>query len=278
MSSSFTLSIPSQVPAITLPEVVLFPQAIMPLYIYETRYRTMLKTILDTNRLLIVAGQNHEKAEKTGLFEPHYEIASVGIIRASHQAEDGSSNLIIQGLKRVRVKGIAQEDPYRIVNIEVIESDPETCTEQLNQQQAALGRLFDVHLKLGGRIPTEIMGVLNNLNDPEIFLDIAAYTLCNETNEKQKLLEILNTDHRYRYFIDYFRKKNQALAIDKKLRGGLDDEQISCNWYPAFWNASQKPQLAGFMMDNLSIVTPRSRFTWTVLGVACSLAPRSHTI
>lgn len=223
------LTIPTQVPAITLPEVVLFPKAIMPIYIFEVRYRAMLKKILDTDRLLIVAGQNQKKAEETGLFEPHYEIASIGIIRASHQAEDGSSNLLIQGLQRVRVKKIVQEQPYRIVNIEVIESEIGTCSENLSQQKAALGRLFDVHLKLGGRIPHEIMGVLNKLNDPEIFLDIAAYTLCDEIREKQKMLEILNTDHRYRYFIDYFRKKNQELAIDKKLRGGLDEDRITFN-------------------------------------------------
>lgn len=228
-SMSSDLTIPSHVPAMTLPGVVLFPRAIMPIYIFEPRYRTMLKNVLDTNRLLIIVGQNQQKADETDLFEPCYDIASVSIIRASHQAEDGSSNLIVQGLKRVRVKQIVQEEPFRIVEIEVIESTVGSDEADLDAQKAALGRLFDVHLKLGGSIPGEVMKVLKDLQDPEIFLDIAAYTLCAETRKKQRILEMINPHHRYRYFIDYFRKKNQELALEKKLRGGLDDEQINLN-------------------------------------------------
>ena len=48
--------LPSEVPVMTLPETVFFPQALMPLHIFEPRYREMLRNVLATNRLFAVAG------------------------------------------------------------------------------------------------------------------------------------------------------------------------------------------------------------------------------
>ena len=51
------ITLPSEVPVMTLPSATLFPQALLPLYIFEPRYRHMLADMLRTNRMFTVAMQ-----------------------------------------------------------------------------------------------------------------------------------------------------------------------------------------------------------------------------
>ena len=52
------IKLPDEVPLMTLPNTAFFPQALMPLHIFEPRYRHMLRDVLGSNRLFAVAGLN----------------------------------------------------------------------------------------------------------------------------------------------------------------------------------------------------------------------------
>src|SRR6266571_1584125 len=93
-----TMKLPREVPVMTLPNAVLFPQALVPLYIFEPRYRQMLADALDSHRMFSVAMQKPDTTR-----EAPCSVAGLGLIRASVLNKDGTSNLIIQGLARVRL-------------------------------------------------------------------------------------------------------------------------------------------------------------------------------
>ena len=177
------VDIPSEIPVMTLPDVVLFPHAMLPLYIFEERYRRMLQDVLDRDRLFVVAGQDVEKARTTGEFEPPFGVASVGIIRASHLNEDETSNLIIQGLARVRIQRIISEEPYRMVQIESVATEPGAQEDVLAADRKRLVDMLHAHRELGGEVPEEIMDFLGSLQDADTFLDLAAFTLCRTSTK-----------------------------------------------------------------------------------------------
>ena len=81
--------VPDQVPVMTLPDVAFFPQALLPLHIFEPRYREMLDDTLASSRLLAVAGLDQQRVNDEGAFEPPHRIATVGIIRACQKNDDG---------------------------------------------------------------------------------------------------------------------------------------------------------------------------------------------
>src|SRR5687768_4282008 len=114
--------LPEEVPVMTLPNVASFPQALMPLHIFEPRYRRMLRDVLGTNRLFAVAGLNPAQMNQPGQFEPPHRIASVGIVRACQKNEDGTSNLLLQGLCRVEITGIVRDEPYRQIRVRALSS------------------------------------------------------------------------------------------------------------------------------------------------------------
>src|SRR5437667_8938066 len=126
MSSSVTL--PKKVPVMPLPGALLFPHALLPLHIFEPRYREMLKHALAHHRMFCVALLKPHCAEwnSTGDF---FHIASVGLIRACVERSDGTSNLILQGLERVRLSAFQQEAPFPIAMIEYLECESATSVE-----------------------------------------------------------------------------------------------------------------------------------------------------
>ncbi|MGF1449702.1 MAG: LON peptidase substrate-binding domain-containing protein [Opitutales bacterium] len=224
-----TIEIPSEVPVMTLPNTTLFPHAVLPLYIFEPRYRTMLQHVLESDRLFAVAGMNVKEAEATGRFEPPYEVATVGMVRHCRKNADETSHLVLQGLARIRFKRIISEEPYRLTEIEPLDTEPGAEDKDLRELRANLTRLISQNRKLGGNIPQELVEFLTQVRDPEVFLDIAAFTLCPDHQQKQMLLEQLNVARRYERYLELLRRENERLIIDKKLKGGLDDDGIQMN-------------------------------------------------
>src|SRR5690242_5869228 len=98
------MRVPGEVPVMPLPNAILFPQAPLPLYIFEDRYRQMLRDCLANERMFSVALTRKDNPQTTD--EPRtYEVAGLGIIRAAVGNDDGTSNIILQGLCRVRICG-----------------------------------------------------------------------------------------------------------------------------------------------------------------------------
>src|ERR1700712_2710689 len=114
------MKLPHEVPVMTLPNATLFPQSLLPLYIFEPRYRQMLADSLKTNRMFSVAMQKPGRKRETPS-----PIAGLGLIRVSVGHSDGTSHLILQGIARVELVETVRYKPYRIQRIRPLPiSDP----------------------------------------------------------------------------------------------------------------------------------------------------------
>jgi Lon protease-like protein len=225
---SSEIEIPAEVPVMTLNETILFPQAMMPLYIFEPRYRQMLEDVLNDARIFAVAAldPNQEEAE---ILETPYSIAGVGVVRACKQNPDGTSNLILQGLARVKFEEIVAEEPYRRARISQIMSQSDASGESLSAIQPSLISLVQTQMRLGAPIPKEVLQFLSNIKEPENVLDLAIYTLCSSSKLKQQLLETSGILERFNRFEGYLSAQIEQLKLDRMLKGGLDDEQLGNN-------------------------------------------------
>jgi len=223
------LELPADTPVMTLPHTALFPQALLPLYIFEPRYRQMLADALDGNRLFAIAGLDPVRAEEPDQIEPLFPIAGLGVIRACHENADGTSNLVLQGVARVRCRAVLSEEPYRRCAIEVLATAPGAGVTELRRQRLALLHQLNEWRELGGPVSADAMRFLRTLAEPETFLDLAAFTLCQDTMEKQRLLEELDTAARFSRFQRHLRAESARLRLARKLQGKLRDDQISGN-------------------------------------------------
>jgi Lon protease-like protein len=225
------ITLPDEVPVMTLPNTAFFPQALMPLHIFEPRYREMLREVLATNRLFAVAGLDPLKVNDPASFEPPHRVATVGIVRACQENENGTSNLLLQGLCRVEITTILQDDPFRRIQVRALTSEPGGSASENEDLRRELARLLNLKTKLGasGSATAEMTAFLKTVDDPEAFVDIAAFNLCEDTVFKQKLLETLNVHRRLELFGTQLRTEIEALKLRRKLQGGLPDDRIAEN-------------------------------------------------
>src|SRR5207253_8340688 len=133
--------LPKQLPVMPLPGAVLFPHALLPLYIFEPRYRQMLDHALRHHRMFCITLIKPSCPEWHAP-EDFFHLATVGLIRACVERGDGTSNLVLQGLHRIRFTSFEQETPFPVAKIDIVEStgDATVETEALGEKVVELYR------------------------------------------------------------------------------------------------------------------------------------------
>lgn len=211
------MKIPREVPVMTLPNATLFPQALLPLYIFEPRYRQMLVDALHSNRMFSVAMQRPGTSR-----ESPAPVAGLGLIRVSVGHRDGTSHLILQGLARVELEETVRYKPYRIQRIRALQTPP--CDNvKVDALVAKVRELLEERINLGlpfpfpvmspekteatptppSFSPKEILNYLDSITDPEQAADLVSCAVLPGAAERQTILETVEVEARLRRLIQF---------------------------------------------------------------------------
>jgi Lon protease-like protein len=203
-------------------ETVLFPGAILPLHIFEERYKSMIHYAIDHGG---VFGLSYTDGAGVGRETPP-EVGSVGCIariKAVLPVEEGRMNIVTAGVMRYRVQGFPQMLPFLIARIEPFTDDPEADPE--------LTKLFDDLLEMGKQFLTaahmldESSIPVNEMlpDDPEAFSFLVSSVLPIDNLSRQRLLEMTSTRvrlTRLRHLImTVLAQYNQRLKIQDVAKG-----------------------------------------------------------
>jgi Lon protease-like protein len=194
-----SVDLPDEVPVMPLPGAVLFPNALLPLYIFEPRYREMLEQALKRDRMFSVTLIKPSCPEWNAP-EDFFHLATVGLIRACVGRGDGTSNLVLQGLHRVRFTSFEQETPFPVAKIDIVESENNATVET-----EALGeKVLELYRKLkraGRQLPPKVDRYLAQLGDLEMLADLVASTFVEDPIRRQRMLEEPSVNQRLRLLI-----------------------------------------------------------------------------
>jgi Lon protease-like protein len=204
------MKLPDRVPVMPLPGAVLFPHALLPLYIFEARYRQMLDHALHRHRMFCVALIKPSCPEWRAS-EDFFHLATVGLIRACVGRGDGTSNLILQGLQRVRFISFKEEAPFPVAKIDIVESSDATTVET----EALAEKVLELYSKLkrdGRKLPAKVDRYLSQVRDLEMLADLVASTFVSDPLRRQRLLEEASLNQRLRLLITYLRDEIGSTA------------------------------------------------------------------
>ena len=220
------IDIPPFVPAMTLRDAVLFPKAMMPLRIFEARYRQMLDDVLSGNRMFALAGIRVEDDPSEMEREIPFDVATVGVIRISKKHEDGTSFVLLQGIERVRIRSVHMDGPYPMLEVEPMKTKVDDSSSGVRQELIVQ---LERNQKLGGEVTDEMMDFLNPLEDDVAFVNLAAFTLCKHTLRKQAMLEVSTLGKRANMLLDDLLRENERLALLRKAIGDIPSEDFDSN-------------------------------------------------
>jgi Lon protease-like protein len=210
------MNIPTEMPVMTLPHATLFPQALLPIYIFEPRYRKMLADSLKSHRLFIVARQRPGCQRE--IPEP---VAGLGFIRVAVGHKDGTSHLVLQGLTRVRLEEAVRYKPYRIQRIQPL--IPKACDSvAADALMAKVRELAEERVRLGLALPMatpdsvaevsgdmarkageDILRYLKSLSNPEQLADLVSCAVLQNSAARQAILEAVHVEERLRKLIRF---------------------------------------------------------------------------
>jgi Lon protease-like protein len=202
--------LPDQVPVMPLPGAVLFPHALLPLYIFEPRYREMLAHALAHERMFCVALLRPDSAQWKSE-DDFFDVGTIGLIRACVGRGDGTSNLILQGLQRVFFADFVQLHPFPIAEFETLRSDNETTVET-DALGAKVLELYARFKTLGRQLPTKIDRYVTDMTDLAMLADLMASTFIEDPVRRQQVLEELDLNTRLRLVIQYLRDETGNAA------------------------------------------------------------------
>jgi len=179
------MHLPSEIPAIILPSCTLLPHGMLPLYIFEERYRLMLDFCLEHDRMFSIAMRFDDSNDPDNEFDNIAPHATAGMIRACVRNPDGTSHLLLQGLHRHRVTGWQKNSPFPIANVEWLE----TSNNSHPDIPILASQLTTTTRKLAGNNMCEQMEEhINSLDDPETLGDIVAYNFIRDPHLLQTIL------------------------------------------------------------------------------------------
>lgn len=187
-----------------LPNALLLPNAPLPLYIFEPRYRAMLAHSLEHDRMFCVALMKPGIADAKSA-DDFFHIAGLGLIRACVGNADGTSYLILQGLARTELTSFVQEEPFRIARIHELRSRVPNPIEA----EALCTKVLELCKQLkeqGQEIPAALEKHPPHLSNPEVLSDIVTHAFVQEPLERQHILEQLVVSERLRLLIRYLQR------------------------------------------------------------------------
>jgi len=203
------------VPVMTLGRCVLLPQQLLPLRIFEPRYRKMLKETLAGSRMFAVS-QLDEESLSPDDDEPPCPFTCVGRIVGHVELPDGTSHIVLEGLRRARVIKVQRRTPYPRLEIAPVADEPLPAATGAMREVA---RILALSEQLVGGLGADAQPLLDRLrgltNQPGALADAAAGHLIEETAVRRTLLECLSQEKRLRDVADELARLEAKRLIDE---------------------------------------------------------------
>lgn len=192
-----------EVPIFPLPEAALFPHTLLPLHIFEPRYREMMAWVLDHAAPLVIAQLKPGfEADYLGR-PPIYEVCGIGRVLEHTRLPDGRYTLMLEGVARVKLEEELPERglPFRLGRFSVVPD--EACpTGEVSSRLATLRALLLTMTGSRPRLASMLSEVLDRTPAPEAACDVLSSMVLEGGAARQEVLECRRLDQRIDRVLD----------------------------------------------------------------------------
>lgn len=190
---------------------VLFPGAVLPLQIFESRYMAMLSAVAEGDRTFGVV--LIERGSEAGGGDQRFDVGTVARLARLNPLEHGRVGILVVGTYRFRVVDWLPDDPYPRAMVVAVDEPPDVDIDRLDEAAKELRRLYAFASELGA-----VTGPVPEDADPvELMWALCAVAPINQL-DRQRLLEAVGSDRRLELLIELLRE--EAGALEQRLAMG----------------------------------------------------------
>jgi len=223
MASSKTPDLPVEstrqpTPVLSLRDVVVYPHMVIPLFVGRERSVTALDEAMNVDKRILLITQKSPETEEP---EPSdlFEYGTLATILQMLRLPDGTTKVLVEGVERVRVKGLNEDDGYLAGTWEAVPAQEDEDTEALEVTARSLLSLFEQYVKLSRKIPVELLTTLSGIHDPSRQADTIAAHLGIRIEDKQQILETADLRERMERLMALIEGEIDVLKLEKRIRG-----------------------------------------------------------
>jgi ATP-dependent Lon protease len=155
----------------------------------------MLAWSLENHRMFCIA-MGRDESDPGRHDRDFYDVAGIGMIRACRAREDETSDLILQGIARVRLNQLVQLKPFRMAAIEFLVPSPAPEGSGVDDRMAQVRSLCRRMREPSCKEPDQVDEHLAEIDSPDLLCDVVANTFIGVAQRRQKLLEELDVARR----------------------------------------------------------------------------------
>ncbi|MGI6036874.1 MAG: endopeptidase La [Limnochordia bacterium] len=202
-------------PLLPLRGVLVFPYMVTPLDVGREKSVAALEEAMVNDRLIFLTAQREGSIEDPRE-EDLYSVGTLCEVKQLLRMPEGQFRILVEGVKRGRIRRMLQDEPYFSVEVEELEERDLDGPQVEALARAAYNR-FEDYVKLNKRLPSEVLVSLLNIEEPNRLADTIAAQLALSLSERQGLLENLSVKERLSQICVLITKELEILKLEKKI-------------------------------------------------------------
>ena len=206
-------------PLLPLRDIVIFPHMVVPLLVGREKSIKALDGAMSNDKVILLCTQKHLKQDEPGT-DDIYHIGTVANILQMLKLPEGSFKILIEGVRRVKIKRFLHNKDFYKVQIEPIGRQIKKTVE-LEALMRAVMNQFEEYVKLSTRIAPEVLGSLAGIDNVQEFADMVASHLILKVSDKQRLLEMTDPEKRLKCIGELLGAELEILKIEKRIMGDI---------------------------------------------------------
>jgi len=217
-------AVPSHLPVLPLKSTVVFPRIFVPLSVGRKKSLQLLDDLTGVERQIAVATQLDETAEDVGFKDIHHVGA---MVRVQHllKLPDGTVQLAVLGMRRIRLVEAMSEDPYLTCGVEMY---PESTENFLTIEREALMRRaiqsFQQLVTLAPHLPAELAGAAGSIDDPLHLSYYIANHIRLTTEQRQEILEMNSAKAKLEKLLGHMSHELEVLELGRKIQSQAEEQ------------------------------------------------------
>ena len=223
------ITIPDVLPVLPLPDVVVFPYMIAPLFVNRERSAKAVDQALAENRMILLVSQKDPNVDDPKAEDLH-DFGTVSVIMRMLKLPDGRVRILVQGFSRAQVESFDESHPYITAKVQPkTEVQVTAATPELEALIRNVKSSLEKMVSLGKNISPDLVAIAANLDDPGRLADLVASNLDMKVDRAQQVLELIDPIDRLRRVHELMAKETEVLEIQNDIntqaRGEMDKSQ-----------------------------------------------------
>jgi ATP-dependent Lon protease len=218
------VKIPDELPVLPLRDMVVYPFIIAPLSVAREVSIQAVDKALAGNRMVLLTAQ-HDKDEDEPQPDDLFTVGTVAVIMRMLKLPDGRIRILVQGVARARITNITRTRlSFKAKISRLVDLDHDPASIEQEALLRSVKRLLERASSLGKNLPSEVMSIAANLEDPGRLADLTSSNLDLQIEEAQEILETLDPMARLKRVHDYLKREMDLLSMQREIDSLARDE------------------------------------------------------